>query len=81
MNTAREIGRGNRCLSASAGGESDGGDGGAGAKDKETGPVIPIGSGLGSVLRFKTIVDGKPMVPDDFEGKAVLVVNTASLCA
>ncbi|CAN0507790.1 unnamed protein product, partial [Laminaria digitata] len=34
----------------------------------------------GSALRFKSIVDGRAMVPSEFEGKAVLVVNTASLC-
>lgn len=50
-------------------------DGGGGATN-ETGPAIAIGS----ALRFKTIVDRKPMVPEDFAGKAVLVVNTASLC-
>ena len=61
---------GARSFSAAAGGGS------AGSKDQETGPAIEIGS----ALRFKTIVDGKPMVPEDFEGKAVLVVNTASLC-
>lgn len=38
------------------------------------------GGGLGPTLNFKTIVDGKPITPQEFEGKAVLVVNTASLC-
>ncbi|CAN0424766.1 unnamed protein product [Ectocarpus sp. 13 AM-2016] len=66
-----------RCLSSGA--SSEGGDGGEQARRgeaAETGPAIP----LGSKLAFKTIVDGKPMPPDEFEGKAVLVVNTASLC-
>ncbi|CAM9505518.1 unnamed protein product [Ectocarpus sp. 12 AP-2014] len=66
-----------RCLSSGA--SSEGGDGGEQAgrgAAAETGPAIS----LGSKLVFKTIVDGKPMPPDDFEGKAVLVVNTASLC-
>ncbi|CAN0210085.1 unnamed protein product [Ectocarpus sp. 6 AP-2014] len=66
-----------RCLSSGA--SSGGGDGGEQAgrgAAAETGTAIP----LGSKLAFKTIVDGKPMPPDDFEGKAVLVVNTASLC-
>lgn len=58
-----------RCFSAAAGG-----NGGAGSTNQGT------GSGYRSALRFETIVDGKPMVPEDFEGKAVLVVNTASLC-
>lgn len=35
---------------------------------------------IGSTLRFKSIVDGRLMVPEEFVGKAVLVVNTASLC-
>ncbi|CBJ33543.1 Glutathione peroxidase [Ectocarpus siliculosus] len=63
----------------SSGGSSEGGDGGEQAgrgAAAETGTAIP----LGSKLAFKAIVDGKPMPPDDFEGKAVLVVNTASLC-
>lgn len=66
-----------RCLSsgASSGGGDGGEQSGKGAA-AETGPAIP----LGSKLAFKTIVDGKPMPPGDFEGKAVLVVNTASLC-
>lgn len=38
------------------------------------------GGGLSSTLNFKTIVDGEPMTPQEFGGKAVLVVNTASLC-
>eukprot|EP00903_Cladosiphon_okamuranus_P013644 g12708.t1 len=78
LTTAHAVGHSTRSLSAAAGGgggEGDGGEG-AGSKDRETGPAIAIRS----ALRFKTIVDGKPMVPGDFEGKAVLVVNTASLC-
>lgn len=35
---------------------------------------------VGSTLRFETIVDGDPITPESFEGKAVLIVNTASLC-
>lgn len=80
MSTARAVGHGTRCVSSSssvaASGGGNGGDGGAGSKSAETGPAMPVGS----ALRFETIVDGKPMVPEDFEGNAVLVVNTASLC-
>lgn len=74
LTTAGAVGHSTRSLSAAVGG--GGRDEGAGSTDRETGPAIAIGS----ALRFKTIVDGKPMVPEDFEGKAVLVVNTASLC-
>ncbi|CAM9369574.1 unnamed protein product, partial [Sphacelaria rigidula] len=38
------------------------------------------GEGIGSTLRFKSIVEGKAIPPEQFRGKAVLVVNTASLC-
>lgn len=38
------------------------------------------GEGIGSTLRFESIVEGKAMPPEQFRGKAVLVVNTASLC-
>lgn len=37
-------------------------------------------STLGSKLKFTSIVERKQMSSRDFEGKAVLVVNTASLC-
>lgn len=37
-------------------------------------------SPLGSALHFKSIVDGKAMPAEEFEGKPVLIVNTASLC-
>lgn len=35
---------------------------------------------LGSTLRFSSLADGKEISPRNFYGKAVLVVNTASLC-
>lgn len=41
---------------------------------------VAAGQSFGSMLRFGTIVEGKEMLPEEFEGKAVLVVNTASLC-
>lgn len=38
------------------------------------------GAQVGSTLSFETISGGEPLPPEQFEGKAVLVVNTASLC-
>lgn len=37
-------------------------------------------STLGSTLKFTSVVEGKDIPFDEFKGKAVLVVNTASLC-
>ena len=59
------------------GGTGDGNENGAAA----TAPATEAAAGvIGSTLRFKSIVDGRLMVPEEFVGKAVLVVNTASLC-
>lgn len=78
--TATATCRGVRGFSSAApsggGGDGGGDEGGDAAAADAAVPTIA----LGSKLSFKTIVDGSPMRPEEFEGKAVLVVNTASLC-
>lgn len=64
---------------ASPGGESGGGGGDGGDDGGAAADAVPT-IALGSKLSFKTLVDGTAMDPKYFEGKAVLVVNTASLC-
>ena len=46
----------------------------------DAGASRPGGAEVGASLNFNKIVDGTPLPPKRFEGKAVLVVNTASLC-